>query len=269
MKLINGQPTLQVDASDRGLQFGDGCFTTAQIVQGKVIRPEAHLQRLQEGCQRLAIAFDKWAVLAEEMAAVATGQQRAVLKVVISRGSGGRGYSTEGCDKPLRIVSTAGYPPHYDRLRAEGVRLPTCPITLGVNPALAGIKHLNRLEQVLIRRFIDQQGADEALVLDHQQRVVECCSANIFWRKGEQWLTPRVDEAGVDGTMRRYLIRLLAEWGYSCRQVFAEHQELLSADEVFICNALMPVIPVTAIDDSRFPRGELTQQLIRHCTTPG
>lgn len=269
MKLINGQQSDQVETSDRALQFGDGCFTTALIVDGNVMRLADHLQRLREGCERLGIAFSHWQALTEEMSTVAQEWSRGVLKVILSRGSGGRGYAISGCDSPLRIVSASAYPSHYDQWRVSGIRLHSCPLRLGINPALAGIKHLNRLEQVMIRRFIDECGADEALVLDHQQRVVECCTANIFWRKGEEWLTPRVDEAGVDGTMRRYLIRLLSEWGYPCHQVFAGPQEVLAADEVFICNALMPVIPVIGIDDIRFPVGELTQQFIRHCNTPG
>ena len=158
MILIDGYESESLPASDRGLQFGDGCFTTALILEGRICRHEAHLQRLKEGCERLAIPFTAWSVLAQEMDDRAATLQRGVLKVVITRGSGGRGYSSNGCLQPRRIVSVAGYPAQYDQWRKTGITLLTSPVRLGINPALAGIKHLNRLEQVMIRQFIDQIG---------------------------------------------------------------------------------------------------------------
>lgn len=269
MILIDGYETESLPVSDRGLQFGDGCFTTALILEGKIGRLQAHLQRLEEACERLAIPFTDWQVLAQEMQTRAATQQRGVLKVVITRGSGGRGYSTTGCSQPRRIVSVAAYPAQYDQWRKQGISLLTCPMRLGINPVLAGIKHLNRLEQVMIRQFIDQSAAEEALVLDCRERIIECCSANIFWRSGEQLFTPRVDEAGVNGTMRRYLIRLLAEQGYDCQEVRAGLPALQQADEVFICNSLMPVVPVTRVDTVTYSPGTLTHRLSELCYSPG
>ncbi len=259
MFLINGyQPSLAV--SDRATQFGDGCFTTARVIDGKVSLLSAHIQRLQDA-QRLMIFCDFWPQLEQEMKTLAAEQQNGVLKVVISRGSGGRGYSTLNSGPATRILSVTVYPAHYDRLRNEGMTLALSPVRLGRNPHLAGIKHLNRLEQVLIRSHLEQTNADEALVLDSEGWVTECCAANLFWRKGNVVYTPRLDQAGVNGIMRQFCIRLLAQSSYQLVEVQASLEEALQADEMVICNALMPVMPVRACGDVSFSSATLYEYL--------
>ncbi len=165
MFLINGLEQDTLPASDRATQFGDGCFTTARILEGDVCLLDAHLRRLQDACQTLLIPFTQWEILEHEMRQLASGKTSGVLKVIISRGSGGRGYSGAACQHPTRILSVSAYPAHYARWREEGVTLTLSPVRLGRNPMLAGLKHLNRLEQVLIRTHLEQTDADEALVL--------------------------------------------------------------------------------------------------------
>ncbi len=253
MFFINGKPQSELPADDRATQFGDGCFTTARVVDGEIRFLAAHLQRLRDACQRLMIPFIEWSVLEQEMVARAAGHQMAVLKVLLSRGSGGRGYSGSACTQPTRILSISAFPSHYSRWREEGITLTLSPVRLGRNPLLAGIKHLNRLEQVLIRAHLEQTDADDALVLDSDGWLTECCAANIFWRKGSDVFTPRVDQAGVNGIMRQHCIRLLATSTFSLHEVNAPEPVLAEADEVIICNALMPVIPVRAL--RRIPLG--------------
>ncbi|MEB6378903.1 aminodeoxychorismate lyase [Leclercia adecarboxylata] len=257
MFLINGIKQAQLPASDRAFQFGDGCFTTARIVAGKVCLLEAHLQRLQTACEKLFIPFVQWAALKNEMAGQAKDVERGVLKVIISRGSGGRGYSAAGCSEPVRILSVSAYPAHYDRWRAEGIALTLSPVRLGRNPQLAGIKHLNRLEQVLIRSHLEQTDADEALVLDSEGVITECCAANLFWRQGKNVFTPRLDQAGVNGLMRQFCLRQLAHSGFPVVEVQACEAALNDADEIVVCNALMPVVPVRQYGSHRFTSREL------------
>ena len=165
MFLINGLEQETLPASDRAIQFGDGCFTTARILDGEVILLDAHIRRLQKACEKLLIPFMQWDILEREMRRLASGNTNGVLKVILSRGSGGRGYSGSACQHPTRILSVSAYPAHYARWREEGITLTLSPVRLGRNPMLAGIKHLNRLEQVLIRTHLEQTDADEALVL--------------------------------------------------------------------------------------------------------
>ena len=264
---INGTQQTALSASDRAVQFGDGCFTTAAVCNGQILMLDAHLQRLQQGCARLLIAAPAMAQLAEEMRHAASGQTRAVLKVILTPGAGGRGYSRAGCHAPTRIIALAPWPQHYATLHQHGAHLITSPINLARNPLLAGIKHLNRLEQVMIRQHLDVTGADEALVLDTEGKVVECCAANIFWRKGSTIYTPNLEHAGVDGIMRRYLMARLAEQGQTCQLIDGSREAVLNADEVVICNALMPVLPVRQIDDISFSARSLYQQLRASCPT--
>ncbi|MTH46537.1 aminodeoxychorismate lyase [Intestinirhabdus alba] len=268
MYLINGRQQAFLAADDRAVQFGDGCFTTARIVDGNICLFAAHLARLQEGCSRLAIPFDRWDELRQEMSSLAAGQAHGVLKVILSRGSGGRGYATGGCGAPGRVLSVTARPDHYARWREQGVALALSPVRLGRNPLLAGIKHLNRLEQVLIRRHLEQTGADEALVLDSEGWVTECCAANLFWRKGNRVWTPRLDQAGVNGVMRQFCLRRLEQSPFQVMETQAREADFARADEAIVCNALMPVIPVRAYGERRFSSRALFNFLAPLCEHP-
>lgn len=252
MSLINGVEQDTLPVSDRATQFGDGCFTTARIRHGKVEWLDAHLHRLQANCQALLIPFHDAERLADEMQAQAAGHDDGVLKVSITRGSGGRGYSLSGCSSPTRILTVSPYPAHYPRWQQEGISLILSPVRLGRNPHLAGLKHLNRLEQVLIRAHLEQTEADEALVLDSEGWVTECCAANIFWRAGDTVFTPRVDQAGVNGLLRQRCLGWLAQSRFRVVEVNARTDAVSQADEVLLCNALMPLVPVNTFGDVRY-----------------
>ncbi len=171
-------------ANDRAIQFGDGCFTTARIQQGQVALLDAHLQRLQTTCEKLHIPFNDWLTLSEEMQRLARLHAQGVLKVTLTRGVGGKGkYRRQAACRPLafsaslhsRRIMRAGGGGHYSdpESGAPGAQLLAC------RPV-----HLNRLEQVLIRSHLEQTDADEALVLDSDGWLTECCAANLFWRQG-------------------------------------------------------------------------------------
>jgi len=265
MFFINGHKQDYLPANDRAIQFGDGCFTTARIARGEICFLSAHIQRLQIACEKLLIPFEQWSELQREMSEIAQGHERGVLKVIISRGSGGRGYSGAHCRQPTRILSVSEYPAHYDAWRRKGVTLELSPVRLGRNPMLAGIKHLNRLEQVLIRTHLEQSEADEALVLDSDGCITECCAANLFWRQGNEVFTPKVDQAGVDGIMRQFCLQQLAQSRFHVVEISAGEQAILAADEIVICNALMPVVPVRGYGKCRWSSRELYSFLAPLC----
>ncbi|KEA52684.1 4-amino-4-deoxychorismate lyase [Mangrovibacter sp. MFB070] len=265
MFLINGEYQSHLPANDRSIQFGDGCFTTARIVAGEIRFLSHHIARLQQACQRLLIPFTQWQTLAAEMAEMARSQDLAVLKVIISRGSGGRGYSPAQCGSPVRILSVSGFPSFYAEWKNAGVTLGLSSVRMGINPQLAGIKHLNRLEQVLIRAELEQANQHETIVLDSDGMMVECCAANLFWREGEAVYTPLVDRSGVNGTMRQHIMAELTRQGRMVHQVRAAPDALLRADEAFICNALMPIIPVRQAITTRYTSRELFTFLAPLC----
>lgn len=244
MYWINGQQHSALAASDRGLQFGDGCFTTARVVEGNIDLLPWHLERLQQAARCLLLPAVDWVSVEREMLYAADSIPLGVVKVILTRGSGGRGYGARGCENPTRIVSLSTYPNHYHQWREEGIKLALSPIKLARSPLLAGLKHLNRLEQVLIRTHLDQTEAHEALVLDTAGMLVECCAANLFWRKGQDIFTPSLEHAGVAGVMRRKVIALLTTTDYSLHHVSEPLETLADADEVLVCNSLMPLLPV-------------------------
>ncbi|WP_455427767.1 aminodeoxychorismate lyase [Dryocola sp. LX212] len=265
MYLINGQWQTTIPANDRAVQFGDGCFTTAAVSNGRVRFIDQHIRRLQLACKTLMLSFTEWAVLREEMQQLAAYEGQSVLKVIITRGAGGRGYSAAQCEHTTRILGVSPFPAFYDEWQQQGITLALSPICLGVNPSLAGIKHLNRLEQVLIRTHLEQTPANEALVLDSDGWLTECCAANLFWRKGERVFTPYVDRAGVNGIMRQHIIAALANSDQRVQEVRERVETLADADEIVICNALMPVVPVKQAQAWGYSSRELYHYLAPLC----
>lgn len=266
MYWINGKPVEHLSLADRAIHYGDGFFTTARVRAGRIELLPYHLDRLAQASDRLLFPAPDWRALTQEMQQIAHQQPEGVLKVIISRGSGGRGYSFAGCLAPLRIIAIAAVPPQYALWRQQGVNLTLSPVRLGCNPLLAGIKHLNRLEQVLIRAYLDNiADADDVVVLNQRGDVTECCAANIFWRKGTEVYTPGLAQAGVAGVMRRHIMTLLADSPFRLQVVEAGAAALTAADEVIICNSLMPVLPINRFADRIYGNRALFDFLCANC----
>ena len=176
----------------------------------------------------------------------------------------------DGCFTTARIQQgqVALLDAHLQR-REEGITLTQSPVPLGRNSWLAGLKHLNRLEQVLIRSHLEQTDADEALVLDSDGWLTECCAANLFWRQGRDVFTPRLDYAGVNGIMRQRCIAQLAPSTFRVVEVTARPETLREADEVLICNALMPLVPVRRWEETTWSSRELYHFLAPLCELSG
>ncbi|PHM33459.1 aminodeoxychorismate lyase [Xenorhabdus innexi] len=271
MYWINGKPHDQLPVNDRSIQYGDGCFTTIRVEQGQAAFLPLHIKRLQKGVEKLFMPVPDWSQLENHIKQVITECESGVLKVLLSRGTGGRGYSMAGISGPNQILSLSSYPEQYYQQRKNGVALGLSPVAMGINPYLAGIKHLNRLEQVLIKRLIEQEKVDEALVLDSDGLLVECCSANIFWRRGKNIYTPDLSQCGVEGVMRQKIIQLLEGSDYNLSCVMRYPEALAHADEVIICNSLMPIMAVNQIQAHKnqpawkYHSRELYEYLLPEC----
>lgn len=225
------------NSTDRSFQYGDGLFTTVRVKDGKAMLWDLHLQRLVSGAKRLLIhSFDTDELTAKIQQAVSAPDQ--VIKVLISRGQAGRGYSPQGIESPCCYISTAALP-DYSNWQQQGIRLGVAGFKLAQQPALAGLKHNNRLEQVLIKAELAQSDVDELVVLDQNETVIEVSAANLMFCKEGQWFTPALDQAGVNGVMRQYLMAQLSVTEGRYRLA-----DLQQADALLICNALMGVVPV-------------------------
>lgn len=177
--LINGQDSTTLSAQDRGLLYGDGLFETIAIRNGAPLRWERHLQRLMLGCERLGIPCPDVTTLTLESLDLCKGHDRAVLKLIVTRGVGGRGYRAPAQLQPTRILARHPWPDYPDHAR-DGVRVRLCDMRLAQQPALAGIKHLNRLEQVLARAEWNDEDIAEGLLFDREDHVIEATMSNLF-----------------------------------------------------------------------------------------
>lgn len=245
--LINGKQSTTIAASDRGLAYGDGLFSTIKVEFGKVQLWDFHLQRLQLGAQRLFFPDVDWLLLTTEvefLAKTLAHQAESVIKIILTRGSGGRGYSSEGCSAPLRILSAHAFPSDYKKWSEEGIKVVLCQQNLAINPQLAGLKTLNRLEQVLIKHELEICQAVEGIVCDINGLVIEACTANIFIYLDDCWLTPKLTHCGVAGVKRRQVIELTTKAGIAVTETDITVNDLLNAKALCLSNALMGLVPV-------------------------
>lgn len=249
-------------ANDRGLLYGDGLFSTFAIVNEQALNWAAHWQRLAKDCQRLHIPLPEPTVFNAELSQLCQNIQLGVGKCLISRGSGGRGYLPAEHVQPMRLLSTHPWPAYPAAYFQQGVQLGLCQLRLGAQPALAGIKHLNRLENVLARQEIANNPAQaEALLLDQQGFVIEGTMSNLFFLHKGVLHTPSLHNCGVAGIMRGHIIETAQTWGVPVAQGNYPLPSLFAADEVFISNSILGIWPVRSLLQQQWPLGSLTQDL--------
>lgn len=251
-----------LDPSDRGLQYGDGLFETMAVRDGRIPWLAYHLRRLRTGCRRLRFAPPRAAGLRREIAAQAAGQSRAIIKLIVTRGAGGRGYRPEPGARGHPIVMRHPWPAHAERRAREGIWLRVCRTRLASNSALAGLKHLNRLEQVLARtEWRDEDCYQEGLMLDQQDRVIEGTMTNLFIVRGGELLTPELTGSGVAGVMREIILEEAAQKAIPCQVTALSLADVAQADEILVCNSVVGIWPVKRLDKKRYPLGPVARQL--------
>jgi 4-amino-4-deoxychorismate lyase len=249
---INGAEHYSLSITDRGLAYGDGVFTTAKVVQGKIQFLSEHLERLTQNCDKLSISLPDMDKIKYELKSVAERFELCVAKVIITAGEGGRGYSRQGCERSTVIISFHAFPEHYLSWQQQGITLGVAQFKLGLNPLLAGIKHLNRLEQVLIRQELDNRDEDDLLVLNCAGNIIEASAANVFWFKNNTWYTPKIVESGISGLMRQYILSTLNRNGKNNVEIIdAKITMLDNIEAMFICNSVMGVVPVNQFQDKK------------------
>ncbi|SFO90228.1 aminodeoxychorismate lyase [Pseudomonas borbori] len=257
---IDGQPLEWLSVKDRGLAYGDGLFETVAVRAGSPVLLDRHLARLGEGCARLLIDLDL-ALVRAELLAFSRELGDGVAKLIVTRGDGLRGYAPPQPAVPRRILQGGAKPAYPAGNAALGVRLFPCATRLAEQPLLAGIKHLNRLEQVLARAEWQDAEHAEGLMLDASGRVIEGVYSNLFLLKGGVLLTPDLARCGVAGVMRAELLAQAERQGLPCQVGDIALEALLQADEVFLCNSLYGVWPVRALQRHQWSVGPLTRKL--------
>lgn len=257
--LVNGiapaDPALAIAANDRGLSYGDGLFETMLLRDGMVRFLSSHLSRLQAGCRRLDIGYPETA-LAADIAQISTTAHEGVVKVILTRGPGGRGYRPLEGAQGTRIVSLHPLPAGSGSIIARW-----CELRLSRNPALAGMKHLNRLEQVLAQREWNDQDIGEGLMLDTEGELVGGTASNVFIVRQGMLLTPDLRFCGVWGVMREQVLRAAAKLGLQSGEEPLWPHDLDAASEVFVTNAVRGLRSVIALDEHRWSAGPIARRL--------
>jgi len=245
---------------DRGLCYGDGLFETVAVADGQPLYWERHRHRLAEGCARLGLPVPG-KVLDAEAAGLCAGRERAVLRVTLTRGEGGRGYEPPRPAAPTRVLSLLPWPQRPGHWRSQGVRVVLCRQRLAQNPTLAGLKHLNRLEQVLARAEWDDEDIAEGLMLDPSGRLVEGTMSNLFLVRDGCLRTPELSCCGVAGIIRSVILELADTLNIPRQVNRLELSDLAAADEVFLTNSVIGLWPVSRIDGRALAVGPLTRRL--------
>lgn len=267
--LVNGEPVDRISVYDRGFQYGDGVFETLAVRQGQPLLWEAHVERMITGAERLGIQAPSLAAIREEALRLCRDVTAGVLKIVLTRGISGRGYGYDSDSVPNRVVSLGPWPSDPGDYAQAGAVVRLCHTTLGRNPVLAGIKHLNRLEQVLARAECGT-GYAEGLMRDETGAVIEGTMSNVFVVSRGALCTPDLGACGVAGIMRACVLREAPRLGlmHCVRELTCE--DLLDATEVFLTNSLIGVQPVRKIDgfaadphDKEYGIGPITRKVRR------
>lgn len=260
--LVNSAESKHSSVYDRGLLYGHSVFETIAIRDGHPCLLEQHLRRMQLGCSVLGIPFDDQP-LRDDIEALAQDQDRAVVRATLTMGEGGRGYLSPSKPQANRIATLHDYPMHKPTYWQDGINLGLADIRLASQPALAGIKHGNRLEQVIARKQW-QDTWQEALLLDQTDKVVEATQSNVFIVNGNKLLTPELTSCGVAGVMREYLLEAAHNLGLSPETVSLSVADIEAADEVFVCNSLIGLWPIKSFNSMSFSTFNTSHKLLKY-----
>jgi 4-amino-4-deoxychorismate lyase len=259
MILVNGRPDARLDALDRGLAYGDGVFRTFRIQQGRPVWWADHYTKLAHDCQALALACPEQHLLLTEVAAVSAELAQGVVKIMVTRGAGTRGYALPDPVSPTRIV-VASPLPDQARQATDGVQVRWCDLRLARQPRLAGVKHLNRLENVLARNEWHDPDIAEGLLCDDTGAVVGGTMSNLFIIHEGGMHTPDLGQAGVEGVARLRILQAAGQRGIDVQIRRLEPEEIMAADEVFLSNSVIGVWRVARLVDRQWNPAGWTEQ---------
>jgi len=260
--LVDGKPVALIGALDRGLSYGDGVFRTMRATGGRVLWWPRHVAKLLRDCERLAIPSPSDKVLLSEVRQVLSAESDCVVKIIITRGSGGRGYAPPGDIEPVRVVARFSLPAIPADRGSAGICARWCRTQVSMQPALAGVKHLNRLDSVLARAEWSEPEVAEGMMLDRDGWVVQGTMTNVFILEGDRLITPILNSSGVAGVQRERLMGLAAQVGLKCVEDRIAPDRLLAADQVYVTNSVIGLWWLSRLDNRRWDRRDISGALL-------
>jgi 4-amino-4-deoxychorismate lyase len=263
MILVDGAPGETIGVTDRGLTYGDGVFRTLAV---RHARPESwsrQYRKLEHDCAALAIPCPGEETVLAEIARIAEREPDCAVKVIVTRGIGERGYALPVSTRPARIVMSFPLPKYPADYAESGVRVHLCRLRLGFQAALAGIKHLNRLENVMARAEWRDTGIAEGALLDGEGNVIGGTMTNLFIFENGALITPDLSRCGVAGVTRDRVIQAAAGHGLACRIERIGLDRLRGASEALLVNSLIGAWQIRKLADHTWDRGKLAAD-VRH-----
>ena len=255
--LINGAKQSKISIFNRNTQFGDGLFETCVVENKKILFWVNHFARLNRGCEQLKISkVDESVWLSDVKKALSLcSYDRCVVKLILSRGESLRGYGFKDDIKPVRAVIVSEL---QKTTPNNSFCLEYCQSGYDSNPKLAGIKHCNRLEEVLARAGLK---SDEGIMLDENHNVISVTQGNIYAILGNKLITPKLDKCGVEGTRRAVILDLTKHLGIKVKVDTLSVKKLGQADEVFISNSIIGIQSISQIGDISFGESPITKKI--------
>lgn len=257
--LVDGHALDCVSALDRGLAYGDGVFRTLKTCDGKAVWWNDQYAKLAHDCQALSLDCPDAEVLQREIESLALRLTAGAVKIIVTRGVGPRGYAIPESASPIRVVIASRLPDHAVPA-ADGIALRWCALRLSRQPRLAGIKHLNRLENVLARSEWHDPAISEGLLCDDTNAVIGGTMSNLFIVRDGRIYTPDLTTAGIAGVARSRVLRAAARHGIDSGIGRIEPAEVMAADEIFLTSSIVGIWPVMQLDDKKWVPGQLTGQ---------
>lgn len=261
--LVNGKHCNLISIRDRGLLYGDGVFRTLRAAKGRALHWPLHYRKLHDDCTVLGITCLEEQVLAAELKELLVQHPDGVIKLIVTRGEGARGYAPPMRARPSHMWDISSLPDYPAEWYSNGVKLHVCQLRLGHQPRLAGIKHLNRLENVLAAA--EWSGADiaEGLLLDGDGHVIEGTRSNLFMVRGSVLLTPDLSNCGVAGVQRERVLNWAVTRDISCQIAQFGLDELMAADEIFLVNSIIGLWPVRELQGRIWKQFPVTMKIQR------
>jgi len=265
--LINGKPGSTVDINDRGLNYGDGIFETIAVHDGVTLLWDLHWLRLAKGCRQLSLTIPDQETINQELKLLAGRINKGVIKLILTRGIGKRGYRPDPEQVCTRILSSSPWPGKKDgQERAGGIETFISNHVIYPDPQLAGIKHLNRLTQVMASIEVNNEESGYnnriGIMCDPDNNLVEAISSNIFVIEKHTLKTPELTNYGVAGVMRENVLIQANRLGINTEIKILEKSCLNNANEVFLTNSIIGIVPVKRINNNMFKAGEITSKLM-------
>lgn len=261
VNLVNGEPGAGVDAADRGLAYGDGVFRTLMVRSGKPLFWNRQYAKLAADCASLRIACPEARIIEGDIALGASPRGECVARITITRGCGPRGYAVPHRAESNRIVSLGPRPEFPASHASQGVVVRLCTMRLARQVVLAGVKHLNRLENVLARSEWDDPGIAEGLMCDTGGEVVSGTMSNLFVVSDGRLLTPDLRFCGVAGVTRDRVIACARREGIPIEIAHLGIEQVCAAEEVFLVNSVIGLWPVAAFLHKKWRRGPITGRI--------